>query len=63
MTYLLFFGAGASKPFGIPTMQEMVSDFENALKDDNTLYDFYFKIKDVLIKEYGDSKIDIRVYD
>ena len=59
MTHLLFFGAGASKPFGIPTMQEMVSDFENALKDDDALYDFYFKIKDVLIKEYGDSKIDI----
>ena len=59
MTSLLFFGAGASRPFGIPTMQEMVSDFENTLKDDRALYDFYFKIKNVLIKEYGDSKIDI----
>ena len=59
MTSLVFFGAGASKPFGIPTMQEMVSDFENVLKDDEALYDFYSKIKDVLAQGYSDSKIDI----
>ena len=56
---MVFFGAGASKPFGIPTMQEMVSDFENMLKGDKTLYDFYSEIKSVLVQEYGDSNIDI----
>jgi hypothetical protein len=27
-----FFGAGASKPFGIPTMTEMTEDFKEELK-------------------------------
>ena len=40
-------------------MQEMVSDFENMLKDSDTLYDFYSEIKSVLAQEYGDSNIDI----
>ena len=39
-------------------MQEMVSDFENVLKDDETLYGFYSKIKGVLAQGYSDS-IDI----
>ena len=59
MASLVFFGAGASKPFGIPTMQEMVSDFESMLKDNKELYDFYSKIKGVLAQGYSDSKIDI----
>ena len=59
MTSLVFFGAGASKPFDIPTMQEMVSDFENMLKDSKALYDFYSEIKCVLAQEYSDSNIDI----
>ena len=60
MTNLVFFGAGASRPFGIPTMQEMVIEFEKTLKDNHSdLFGFYSKIKEVLIKEYGDSKIDI----
>ena len=60
MTNLVFLGAGTSKPFGIPTMQEMVIEFEKELKNNHAeLFDFYSKIKDVLIKEYGDSKIDI----
>ena len=60
MTNLVFFGAGASRPFGILTMQEMVSEFEKTLKDDQSdLFQFYSKIKETLVKEYGDSKIDI----
>ena len=59
MSNLVFFGAGASKPFGIPTMQEMVSDFENNLKKDDALYNFYSQVKNVLVKEYGDSKVDV----
>ena len=58
MTDLVFFGAGASKPFGIPTMQKMVVQFEHDLKDDKKLHDFYHKIKDKLIEGYGPS-IDI----
>ena len=60
MTNLVFFGAGASRPFGIPTMQEMVIEFEKTLEDDHPdLFQFYSKIKEILIKEYGESKIDI----
>ena len=60
MTNLVFFGAGASKPFKIPTMQEMVIEFEKTLKSDHPdLFQFYSKIKGTLIKEYGDLKIDI----
>lgn len=62
MCALVFFGAGASKPFGIPTMQEMVTEFENNLKDDDTeCFNFYSEIKNSLIKEYGRSKVDIEV--
>jgi len=32
---ILFFGAGASAPFGIPTMQQMVEDFETSLLPGN----------------------------
>jgi len=43
---LLFFGAGASRPFGIPTMQEMVTKFEEELKDkDPTCVKLYSDIK------------------
>lgn len=38
---MLFFGAGASKPFGIPTMEEMSEEFENSTdltKDERELY-------------------------
>ena len=62
MTCLIFFGAGASKPFGIPTMQEMVIEFEEELKNNNQkLFRFYSEIKNKLIKEYGESKIDIEI--
>ena len=60
MTSLVFFGAGASKPFGIPTMQDMVSEFEYKLKNENPeiIYS-YSKIKDALAAEYGNSKTDV----
>ena len=62
MTCLIFFGAGASKPFGIPTMQAMVMEFEEELKDSNQkLFRFYSEIKNKLIEEYGKSKIDIEM--
>lgn len=62
MTCLIFFGAGASKPFGIPTMQEMVVEFEEELKDSNQkLFEFYLEIKNKLIEEYGESQIDIEI--
>ncbi len=40
---LFFFGAGASAPFGIPTMKQFVVDFEeylneNAEKSERTVY-------------------------
>ncbi len=57
---LLFLGAGASRPFGISTMTEMVEKFEKSLKDKNlperTLY---LKIKDSLSKGFDKSQIDL----
>ena len=59
MTSLVFFGAGASKPFGIPTMQEMVVGFEETLKNDEKIFNFYSEIKNFLISKYDNSNIDI----
>jgi len=44
---VFFFGAGASAPFGIPTMKQMVVDFERHLKDNGTEDE---------IEVYGDIK-------
>ena len=60
MTSLIFLGAGASRPFGIPTMQEMVTEFEKKLEeDDKKCFEFYSKIKEILVEKYGDKYIDI----
>src|SRR3972149_9638687 len=59
MTYLLFFGAGASRPFQIPTMQEMVDEFEKNLTIGSLENQLYSKIKEIQQKAYGYSKIDI----
>lgn len=60
MVVLLFFGAGASRPFEIPTMQEMVVSFENSLKDVKPeAKALYTKIKGILEKSYPNSQIDI----
>lgn len=60
MSTLLFLGAGASRPFDIPTMQEMVDEFEESLKKDTPReHLFYSKIKKTQQKDYGYSKVDI----
>ena len=60
MTTLLFLGAGASQPFGIPTMTEMVTKFEQYLTENEIPERFvYNKIKDELSKGYDSSRIDI----
>jgi len=59
MTTLIFFGAGASKPFGIPTMQEMVNEFETKLEEHTDEFRLYHKIKDELAKKNIGSQIDI----
>ena len=60
MKYLIFLGAGASRPFGIPTMQEMVDEFEKYLKENNRKeFQLYEKIKKIQIEGYGYSKVDI----
>ncbi|RNJ75692.1 MAG: hypothetical protein EB828_04530 [Nitrosopumilus sp. D6] len=59
MSSLVFFGAGTSKPFGIPTMQEIMSGFEQDLEKKNSkLFTFYTGIKDIL-KQETSIKIDI----
>lgn len=47
---LFFFGAGASAPFGIPTMKQFVDDFERFLSDNSSREEisFYKKVKDTL---------------
>ena len=58
MSNLVFFGAGASKPFGIPTMQEMVNEFEAKLNSGSALQELYSNIKSSLEQSYK-SSIDI----
>src|SRR5207302_1581775 len=60
---LFFFGAGASRPFGIPTMKEMVTQFRKELSeskskgidDEVKLYD---DIESTLRKEFGDVDLE-----
>jgi len=57
---LVFFGAGASRAFEIPTMQEMVTGFENGIKESETeLFTYYSEIKKTLIETFGSNSIDI----
>lgn len=53
---MLFLGAGASKPFGIPTMKEFTSEILKTLEDDASA-----KVKEILerIEEYGFVEPDI----
>ncbi|MCH8915097.1 MAG: hypothetical protein IIA82_04555 [Thaumarchaeota archaeon] len=59
MPDLVFFGAGASRPFEIPTMQEMVTKFEEDLKEENELFNYYSQIKKTLSEQFGSGTIDI----
>lgn len=60
MTTLLFLGAGASQPFGIPTMTQMVTMFEESLKKENAPEVFlYNQIKEKLQKGFETSRVDI----
>lgn len=59
MSDLIFLGAGASRPFGIPTMQEMVTKFENEIKAENELFEFYSQIKKTLNEQFGSGLVDI----
>ncbi len=56
---LIFFGAGASRPYGIPTMQEMVIEFEESLEKDTPQYRLYSKIKTIQKKYYKNKNVDI----
>jgi len=56
---LLFLGAGASQPFGIPTMRQMVTKFEEYLEENN--YEeqaLYSEIKNKLSEGF-ESSVDI----
>lgn len=61
MASLVFFGAGASKPFGIPTMQEIGNQFEGVLeKKYPEAYKFYAEIRNILSSSRPSAKIDIK---
>ncbi len=60
MSNLVFFGAGASRAFDIPTMQEMVTDFEKRIKESEPkLFAYYSEIKKTLSDTFGSSSVDI----
>lgn len=60
MSNLIFFGAGASAPFGIPTMREMVEKFESYLSKENINgRNLYSNIKKALERGYKPPQIDI----
>lgn len=55
---LVFLGAGASQPFGVPTMQHMVAEFEKEIagKPSNELY---AKIRSIQQKWYTPSNVNV----
>lgn len=55
-----FFGAGASRPFGIPTMTEMTEEFASKLKQSGTIKQnqIYSEIVNCLTKDLG-NKVDL----
>jgi hypothetical protein len=55
---LLFLGAGASAPFGIPTMKQMVPLFEETLSSEPEL-DVYFRTKRGLETQFGAERVDL----
>lgn len=62
MAFLLFLGAGSSKPFDIPTMKEMVVEYEKQLeKTDKEGFNFYSGIKQLLIEGFGFTRVDIEL--
>jgi hypothetical protein len=54
---VFFFGAGASAPFGIPTMKQFVVDFENELNENGSDKEkaMYARIKKILEERLDDS--------
>ena len=57
---LLFLGAGASRPFEIPTMREMVTEFEEWIKKEKPVEaTLYSKIRESQQKEYGYGNVDL----
>lgn len=60
MSVLIFLGAGASKPFGIPTMTDLVVEFETKIKNEHSKEQWlYHNIKETLEKGFQKSQIDI----
>ena len=56
----IFLGAGASRPFEIPTMQEMVDEFESFLEaKDMKLFSLYTDIKQIQSEGYKSRNVDI----
>lgn len=60
MSVVFFFGAGASAPFGIPTMKQFVIDFEKLLTQSGTKDEqrTYTSIKETLEKTLG-KQVDL----
>ena len=58
---VFFFGAGASAPFGIPTMKQFVPDFEKLLAEEGTKSEqtMYTIIKEGLERRLGKQHVDL----
>ncbi len=52
-----FFGAGASAPFGIPTMQMLTKEFIKTISGEQL--QLYKEIRDILIGEVGENNVDV----
>lgn len=57
---LIFLGAGASSPFGIPTMKDLVKLFEADLKKhgDSPEVDLYGRVKEILREKYDEPDLE-----
>jgi len=51
--YLFFLGSGASVPFGLPTMRQMVNEFEESLEKYSPVQKLYDLVKIILETAYG----------
>lgn len=56
--FVVFLGAGASVPFGIPTMTKMVQDFEQKLKSEYSQYFELFNDIKYRLKHYNSFDIE-----
>src|SRR2546428_349030 len=56
---MLFLGAGASKPFGVPTMRDLTTDIVQGLSEGQPAIQQYFSDITTQLEEFGFKEPDI----